>query len=57
MRSAVCSLIGVVLIARPAFIFGHVSQEISLADGTDHVAEEVDFDEAVTPSQRLVAVG
>lgn len=56
--AVVCSLVGVVLIARPAFIFGRISQEISIAaDGTGHLAEEFDLIPDATPAQRLGAVG
>lgn len=54
---AVASLIGVVMIARPAFIFGRASQEMSLADGTGHIVEEAGMIPKATPAQRLAAVG
>ncbi|CAL1702543.1 unnamed protein product [Somion occarium] len=54
--AGLCSLFGVVLIARPDFIFGHRKH-----DGITHLVEGVDLDlnptDGVPPTQRLVAVG
>ncbi|KAI0072258.1 DUF6-domain-containing protein [Panus rudis PR-1116 ss-1] len=53
--ASLCSLLGVVLIARPEFIFGRQA-----ADGIVHPVEGVDSDSPireVTPAQRLAAVG
>lgn len=57
--STVFALVGVMLIARPEFIFGRASHEtdIPLTDGTGHVMEDVDAAVGVTPAQRVVAVG
>ena len=57
--AVVCSLFGVILIARPEFLFGRASHEtdIPLTDGTGHVVEGVDTTVLVTPAQRLTAVG
>lgn len=55
----VCALFGVVLIARPAFLFGHVSElaDVPLSDGTGSAIEDVVPVRHVTPTQRLTAVG
>ena len=55
----VCALFGVVLIARPAFLFGHVSEmaDVPLSDGTGSAIEDVLPVRHVTPAQRLTAVG
>lgn len=46
----VLSLVGVVLIARPPFIFGSGGPEVPSAGGTSPTRD-------VTPEQRLIAVG
>ena len=55
LELTVFSLVGVVLIARPAALFGRVSEleDIPIIDGV----EGVDITPHVTPSQRLTAVG
>ena len=53
----VCSLIGVILIARPTSLFGKASQESAMADGTFDVVEETGMAPVATPAQRLAAVG
>lgn len=50
--SQVCSLGGVVLIARPAFLFGSAAHDISVGIGEGMVGLP-----EVTPAQRLGAVG
>ncbi len=59
MTLSVCSLIGVVLIARPEFIFGAASHEVDIPiiDGTGHIAEDANIAMEVTPAQRVTAVG
>lgn len=58
-HSVVCSLFGVVLIARPASLFGHAADlpDIPLSDGTGNVVEDVSLTPHITPAQRLGAVG
>lgn len=54
----VCSLFGVVLIARPASLFGRAAEaDIPLSDGTGNVIEDILPTAHVTSAQRLVAVG
>ncbi len=54
-----CSLLGVVLIARPAFLFGHLSSTPDVSPVEDGVpSPEDDVSVAIaTAEQRLIAVG
>ncbi|RPD56854.1 hypothetical protein L226DRAFT_513609 [Lentinus tigrinus ALCF2SS1-7] len=59
--AGVTSLLGVVLIARPAFLFGSGLHDDSIAQGVDNVmprmVAEVAADGSVTSAQRVTAVG
>ncbi|EKM51176.1 uncharacterized protein PHACADRAFT_213054 [Phanerochaete carnosa HHB-10118-sp] len=57
--AGLCSLFGVILIARPAVLFGRASpiSDISLSDGTGNVVEDVSPAYHVMPAQRLGAIG
>ncbi|KAI0694045.1 EamA-like transporter family-domain-containing protein [Cytidiella melzeri] len=55
--AGLCSLVGVILIARPAFLFGKASQDMTLADGTGDAIGGTGMELIATPSQRLGAVG
>lgn len=57
LLTPVCSLVGVILIARPRSLFGKALQDITLADGTGSMVEETSMEPLATPSQRLGAVG
>ena len=61
--SIVCSLLGVVLIARPDFLFGHKIQD-TVVHPVEGVEIDIEIDmqtlnpvDSVTPHQRLLAVG
>ena len=58
-----CSLLGVVLIARPDFLFGHKIQD-TVVHPVEGVEIDIEIDmqtlnpvDSVTPHQRLLAVG
>ncbi|KAK0502356.1 integral membrane protein DUF6 [Armillaria luteobubalina] len=51
------SLVGVVLIARPTFIFGRLGEESSLDLTSDGVTLSEELQTGVTPQERLMAVG
>ncbi|KAK0436434.1 hypothetical protein EV421DRAFT_1832232 [Armillaria borealis] len=51
------SLVGVVLIARPTFIFGRLGEESSLDLISDGVPLSEELQTVVTPQERLIAVG
>ncbi|KAG7442212.1 uncharacterized protein BT62DRAFT_936322 [Guyanagaster necrorhizus] len=51
------SLVGVVLIARPTFIFGHLGEESNLSAVSDGVPLSGVLQTVVTPQERLTAVG
>lgn len=56
----VCSLAGVVLIARPAFLFGQAVRDVLPDPGAavgDAVGTGPESATLVTPEQRLIAVG
>ena len=52
--SEVCSLCGVILIARPEFLFGRAAHDSLVVDVADDGVSAVAI---VTPAQRLSAVG
>ncbi len=57
---AVLALAGVILIARPEFIFGSLAQEnptLSDGQGVDGVSGAVEYTNRATPAQRVAAVG
>lgn len=58
-RGLVCSLFGVILIARPASLFGRVAElpDVTLSDGTGNLVEDISLTPHVTSAQRLGAVG
>ncbi|KIP02015.1 hypothetical protein PHLGIDRAFT_96431 [Phlebiopsis gigantea 11061_1 CR5-6] len=57
--AGLCSLFGVILIARPASLFGRVAElpDVTLSDGTGNLVEDISLTPHVTQAQRLVAVG
>ncbi|GJE93527.1 DMT family transporter [Phanerochaete sordida] len=57
--AGLCSLCGVILIARPAALFGRASEipDITLSDGTGSIVEDISPSHHVTAAQRLGAVG
>ncbi len=57
LNSTVSSLVGVVLIARPTFIFGRLGEESNLDLISDGVPLSEELETVVTPQERLMAVG